>query len=107
MSDLMREQLEKKYKAPTGCYWNSMTGEYGQSWDELSGDDDLDKEIRIHNDRFLVWKSSRECLVIELPELKINGTWHFFGFVRGFRAAKKMMRSLYEIELNKIGVKTK
>ena len=67
MSDLMREQFEKKYKAPTGCYWNSMTGEYGQSWDELSGDDDIEKEIRIHNDRFLVWKASRECLVIELP----------------------------------------
>lgn len=67
MSDLMREQFEKKYKAPAGCRWNSMTEDYGQSWDELSGDDDLDKEIRIHNDRFLVWQASRECLVIELP----------------------------------------
>lgn len=67
MSDFMRDQFEKKYKAPTGCYWHSMTGEYGQSWDELSGDDDIEKEIRIHNDRFLVWQASRECLVIELP----------------------------------------
>lgn len=41
MSDLMREQFEKKYKAPAGCRWNSMTEEYGQSWDELSGDDDI------------------------------------------------------------------
>ena len=68
MSDLMREQFEKKYKAPAGCRWNSMTEEYGQSWDELSGDDDIEKEIRIHNDRLLVWKASRECLVIELPK---------------------------------------
>ena len=67
MSDLMREEFEKKYKAPTGCYWNSMTGEYTQSWYELEGDDVIDKEIRIHNDRFLTWKASRECLVIELP----------------------------------------
>lgn len=72
MSDLMREEFEKKYKAPAGCYWNSMTEEYGQSWDELSGDDDIEKEIMIHNDRFLVWKAawqaSRECLVIDWPD---------------------------------------
>lgn len=71
MSDLIREEFEKNYKSPLGCYWNSMTGEYGQSWDELMGDDDLDKEIRIHNDRFLVWQASRECLVIELPEPRV------------------------------------
>ncbi len=107
MSDLMREQFEKKYKAPAGCRWNSMTEEYSQSWDELSGDDDIEKEIRIHNDRFLAWKASRECLAIKLPEATITGTWHLFGFVRGFRSAQKLMRTLYEIEINKIGVKTK
>lgn len=94
MSDLMREEFDAWFLA------NAPKLSEKASW--LDPDAMAIRRLARH-----AWKASRECMVIELPELKINGTWHFFGFVRGFRAAKNMMRSLYEIELNKIGVKTK
>lgn len=107
MSDLMREQFEKKYKAPAGCRWNSMTEDYGQSWDELSGDDDIEKEIRIHNDRFLVWKASREYLVIELPEqgpsFTVDGVNSFSLKNEGRNEAIKEI----EVSIHASGVKTK
>ena len=107
MSDLIREEFEKNYKSPLGCYWNSMTGEYGQSWDELMGDDDLDKEIRIHNDRFLVWQASREFLVIELPErgpsFTVAGVTCFSLKNEGRNEAIKEI----EMSIHAAGVKTK
>lgn len=101
MSDLMREEFEaaiiSEFKS-VGCIDGPDLSRSENNGDYLN---------QVAGGAWWAWHASRECLVIELPELKINGTWHFFGFVRGFRAAKKMMRSLYEIELNKIGVKTK
>ena len=61
-----REQFESKYPAPLGVYWNSMVGEYQQSWPEHDGD--FDKEIAIHNDRYRVWCESREAVTVVLPQ---------------------------------------
>lgn len=72
---------------------------YGLKWEQVN-----DFEQRAWK---AAWMASRECLEIKLPEAKITGTWHLFGFVRGFRTAQKLMRTLYEIEINKAGVKTK
>lgn len=94
MSDLMREEYFE---------WFSLNS---PKLDAQANQHD-GRAIAIRDMGFCIWKASRECLEIKLPEAKITGTWHFFGFVRGFRTAQKLIRTLYEIEINKVGVKTK
>lgn len=62
MSDLMREQFEKRYPVPFNTEWSEKMKRY--VWNEK--DNSLSAAME-HNKIFDAWQASRECLVIELP----------------------------------------
>lgn len=63
MSDLMREQFEKRYPVPFNTEWSEKMKRY--VWNEK--DNSLSAAME-HNKIFDAWQASRESLVIELPE---------------------------------------
>ena len=62
MSDLMREEFEKRFPVPFNADWSYEMQRY--EWNEK--DNSLSAAME-HNKIFEAWQSSRECLVIELP----------------------------------------
>lgn len=73
-NQVVRAAFEKAYPMPFACGWNSTTHEYEYEyeyeciWPEHAGEEPVEAAIAQHNDRYRVWTTSRETLVVDLPE---------------------------------------
>lgn len=73
MTQEMRAEFEKAYPMPFACGWNNMTNAYECIWYEHAGEESVELAIDMHNDRFAVWRASRQAIEIELPETPNRG----------------------------------
>ena len=79
MSDLMREEFEKRFPVPFNADWSYEMQRY--EWNEK--DNSLSAAME-HNKIFEAWQASRECLVIELPDSVTNSGTAYIETIRAF-----------------------
>lgn len=61
-----RAAFEAAFPKPDGFVWNSMDGQYWEGWSEMGSE--RDEEISAYNERWNIWNSALESVLIDLPD---------------------------------------